>query len=826
MISMMRSIKLTCLGFFVCVLTICPVVLAQQVTLLTANFDAGVDGFVYQNDAFGTSQPGYASGAWVASGGFGGTGGLQVSLGGVDANPISDMSGGWSITLNLPADETGVTLSFHYKVDQSATYGYDGYTRMLVMVDGIQYGRGSKNYVDHIGGDGSSTQGNSNTYLPTTDWQQHSIFLGNLSAGAHTIILGGYNNKKAAADQSSTVTIDDVLVTSGNPVPAVSDPQTIVNRLSRSQFVNDLQGLTSFGDRCRMSSCPGSPANSFFNAQAWVASQLSAMGYTVQYHTSTLNGGVSNLYVTKVGAVNPGQMYIVSAHLDGRGGGAAYDDDGSGSALVLTAAQAFAAADVATDTSVRFIWWDKEESGLYGSGAYVQERQSLQGTPDEPVWLGVIQHDMILYDHGAGTPTASQSPYADLDVEWRAGTAAESQSRTLALTWSFFAGTYATQYPATAYNFSTNTDDTSFQPYVASISVRENRRSLTSGANAEWINPNYHTAADVASSYSDADLDLGFNAVQNTVGMVAELVNAHLIIVNPTATTTTITSSPNPSVFGQSVTFTATVTSSGGVPVGTVTFTEGSTVLASNVAVDGSGHASFSPSALVVGSHTITASFTGNAPWGNSSGSDSASPQVMNKDATTTTVSSSANPSVFSQPVTFTATVTANSPGSGVPTGTVTFKNGSTTLGTLSLDANGHATFTTSSLAVGSPSITAAYNGDSSFNTSTSSALTQTVNNDGTTSSVTSSLNPSNRGQTVTFTATVVANSPGTAVPTGSVTFKDGTKNLSTKTLNSSGQATFSTSSLARGSHSITVVYGGSSSFLTSTSPVLTQNVN
>ena len=188
--------------------------------------------------------------------------------------------------------------------------------------------------------------------------------------------------------------------------------------------------------------------------------------------------------------------------LDGPGGGAAYDDDGSGSALV-TAAQGFAAADVATDTSVRFIWWDKEEAGLLGSNAYVQERQPLQGTPGEPVWLGVIQHDMILYDHGAGTPSASQSPYADLDVEWRAGTAAESQSRTLALTWSFFSGTYATQYPSTAYNFSTNTDDTSFQPYVASISVRENRRSLTSGANAEWINPNYHTVTDVASSYSD-----------------------------------------------------------------------------------------------------------------------------------------------------------------------------------------------------------------------------------------------------------------------------------------------------------------------------------
>jgi Big-like domain-containing protein/peptidase M28-like protein len=727
MASVIHPVRFAILGFFVWVVTICPLVLAQQSTLLTANFDNGADGFIYQSDAFGTNQPVYSSGAWGASAGFGGTGGLQVSLGGVDANLINDMSGGWSITLNLPADETGVTLSFRYKLDQSATYGYDGYTHMLVMVDGVQYGRGSKNYVDHIGGDGSSTEGNSNTYLPTTDWQQHSVFLGNLAAGAHTIVLGGYNNKKAVADQSSMVTIDDVLVTSGNPTPAMTDQQTMVNRLDRSQFVNYLQGLTSFGDRCRMSSCPGSPANSFFNAQAWVASQLTAMGYTVQYHTSTLNGGVSNLYVTKVGVVNPTQMYIVSAHLDGRGGGAAYDDDGSGSALVLTVAQAFAAADVEIDKSVRFIWWDKEESGLYGSGAYVQERQPLQGTADEPTWLGVIQHDMILYDHGAGTPSASQSPYADLDVEWRAGTAAESQSRLLALKWSFLSGTYATQYPATAYNFSTNTDDTSFQPYTASVSVRENRRSLTSGTNAEWINPNYHTTADVASSYSDLDLDLGFNAVQSTTGMVAELVNAHLV-ASSTVTTTTVTSSPNPSVFSQAVTFTATVTSSGGVPVGTVTFTEGSTVLASNVAVDGSGHAAFSTASLAVGSHTITASFTGSGTWRNSSGSDSGSPQVVNKDGTTSSVTSSLNPSNRGQSVTFTATVVASAPGTAVPTGSVTFKDGTKNLGSKTLDASGHATFSTSTLSRGSHSITVVYGGSSNFLGSTSPVFTQTVN--------------------------------------------------------------------------------------------------
>jgi hypothetical protein len=331
-----------------------------------------------------------------------------------------------------------------------------------------------------------------------------------------------------------------------------------------------------------------------------------------------------------------------------------------------------------------------------------------------------------------------------------------------------------------------------------------------------------------AASFSIATLALGSDTITATYasdfnfaassGSTVQVVQSGAI-----ATTTTATSSPNPSVFGQSVTFTSTTTSSNGVPVGTVTFTEGATVWASNVAVDGSGHAAFSTSSLAVGSHTITAAFTGGTGWGNSSGN--APSQVVNKAATTSGVSSSSNPSVFSQPVTFTAIVTATAPGSGVPTGTVTFKNGTATLGTGTLDGSGHATFTTSTLAVGSRSITAVYGGSSSFNGSTSPVLTQTVNKDATTTTVVSSLNPSVHNHAVTFTATVVANAPGTAIPTGTVTFKNGNKTLGSVTLNASGQASFTTSSLTTGTHQITAVYGGSSNFITSTSLVLIQTV-
>jgi hypothetical protein len=148
------------------------------------------------------------------------------------------------------------------------------------------------------------------------------------------------------------------------------------------------------------------------------------------------------------------------------------------------------------------------------------------------------------------------------------------------------------------------------------------------------------------------------------------------------------------------------------------------------------------------------------------------------KTNTTTTVASSLNPSTYQASVTFTATV---SPADA--TGTVTFKNGSTTLGTGTL-SGGVATYSTASLTIGSKSITASYGGDTNYNSSTSATLTQIVNKADTTTALASSLNPSTYKTSITFTATV---SPGTA--TGTVTFKDGTTTLGTGTL-SSGTAT------------------------------------
>src|SRR5207302_324920 len=184
-----------------------------------------------------------------------------------------------------------------------------------------------------------------------------------------------------------------------------------------------------------------------------------------------------------------------------------------------------------------------------------------------------------------------------------------------------------------------------------------------------------------------------------------------------------------------------------------------------------------------------------------------------------TTLISSLNPSSLAQAVTLTATVTSSA--TGTPTGTVTFQDGTTTLGTGTL-SGGTATFTTSGLGTGTHSITGIYGGDANFTGSTSPILTQTIGKAASSTAVASSNNPSIIGTAVTLTASVT--SPVTGTLTGTVTFQDGTSALGTGTL-SGGAATFITSGLTAGTHSITAIYGGDANFAGSTSPVLTQTV-
>lgn len=295
---------------------------------------------------------------------------------------------------------------------------------------------------------------------------------------------------------------------------------------------------------------------------------------------------------------------------------------------------------------------------------------------------------------------------------------------------------------------------------------------------------------------------------------------AATLTVNTAAVTTAITSSKNPTVFGQAVTFLTTVNATTGTPTGNVTFLDGASSLGT-ATLDSTGAASFTTSALGVGTHTVTASYSGDSNF--NANTSSPFTQIVNLDVATVTVTASPNPSVFGQSVIATATVSAAAPGSGTPTGTVTFLDGLTNLGTANL-INGQATFTMSTLTAGLHSIMATYIGDGSF--SQNSATTGlTVNKASTTNSLSSSANPSNFNQPVTFSVTVTAVAPGAGTPTGTITFSDGASSLGTATLDSTGAASFTTSALVTGTHVITASYAGDSNFNASSSS-LSQVVN
>jgi hypothetical protein len=232
------------------------------------------------------------------------------------------------------------------------------------------------------------------------------------------------------------------------------------------------------------------------------------------------------------------------------------------------------------------------------------------------------------------------------------------------------------------------------------------------------------------------------------------------------ATSTVVTSHENPGVVGQTVTLIAMVTVTGAfVPGGPVQFFDGATLLGPSFV--GTGSAIFTISSLTIGAHSITAVYGGDANGNLASTSPALIQTVINQAASSTSPVSSLNPSAPGQSVTLTATVT------GVfPSGTVQFKDGASNLGSAVTLAGGVASFTTSSLTSGSHNITAVYSGDGNNATSASAALTQTVNQAASSTSLVSSLNPSAPGQSVTFTATVSG-----ASPTGTVQFKDGASN-------------------------------------------------
>lgn len=381
----------------------------------------------------------------------------------------------------------------------------------------------------------------------------------------------------ACARTTSTVTV-------GPPPPAASDTATaraLVERLDLERYKATIKGLTQFGDRRQ-----GTDRNRA--AVDWIEAQLKSYGCTnterltydyqppppapaaarapniavgggrlrgIRTRTSvntdslkqpdlklralnsqpTTPGERQEVYCTKIGTTHPEEMYIVGGHMDGHGWGEAANDDGSGTALVMELARVFSNPDVRTDRSIRFILWNNEETGLNGARAYVAQRQALQGKENpagsgkypEPRWLGMIQHDMMLFDHGMPRPGSTMSkeqrPEADVNIEFQSNSKMAAESQRLAWIFANANEKFATDYPAAVGQHMTNTDSTPFMDIVPAISLRENERGTQIGAG--W-DPQWHQPTDLYSTYTDKDFRLGLNAAQTTLGAIAQLAGA------------------------------------------------------------------------------------------------------------------------------------------------------------------------------------------------------------------------------------------------------------------------------------------------------------
>lgn len=369
---------------------------------------------------------------------------------------------------------------------------------------------------------------------------------------------------------------------------SVPDPvRTLVERLDLEKYKATIKGLTQFGDRrqgtdrnraavswiesqLRSYGCPTERLQYEYQPPAPAASTAARRAPAIRIPNQAAGGGrmrgirtrtsvntdslaqpdprlrVLNaqattpgareqVYCTKVGTTRPNEMYIIGGHMDGHGWGEAANDDGSGSAIVMELARIFSSPDVKTERSIRFVLWNNEETGLNGARAYVAQREALQGREQpaasgkypEPKWLGMIQHDMMLFDHGMPRADGSISPdqraEADVNIEFQSSSKFAAESQKLAWILATANEKYATDYPATVGQHMTNTDSAPFQDLVAAISLRENERGAQIGAG--W-DPHWHQPTDVYSTFSDKDFRLGLNAAQTTLSAVAQLAGA------------------------------------------------------------------------------------------------------------------------------------------------------------------------------------------------------------------------------------------------------------------------------------------------------------
>ena len=330
---------------------------------------------------------------------------------------------------------------------------------------------------------------------------------------------------------------------------------------------------------------------------------------------------------------------------------------------------------------------------------------------------------------------------------------------------------------------------------------------ITSGNNSVPKYPS-GTLTGFSASAPTGPWFLRYNAATGLGSVDANVLVSHWTDLLP-ATATTLVSNANPSVGGQNVTLTASV--SGSAPGGTVQFADGGVNLGAAVALSG-GVAALTINSLTTGTHSITAAYSGDA--GNQPSASAALLQTVLVN-TAVSLSASAGSITVGDTVTFTATVS----GLG-PSGTVQFKDSGVNLGTAVSVVGSTATVSVSTLSVGNHSISAAYSGDAVNAAAASSAVTETVLAAIPGVSIVSSATTSVAGQLVTITAAVTG-----FAPTGNVQFTDGGTNLGTPVALSSGTASLSTAALSVGSHSIGANYSGDANNAAASAAPITQQI-
>jgi len=298
--------------------------------------------------------------------------------------------------------------------------------------------------------------------------------------------------------------------------------------------------------------------------------------------------------------------------------------------------------------------------------------------------------------------------------------------------------------------------------------------------------------------------------------------------------TVTLTEVPNGQTdYGQMAAFSvhvAPASGATGTPSGIVDFMDGSVDIA-NRTLDGNGNATFATRTLALGPHTITVDYSGDRKF--AEGTSNSVVETVDVATTTTTVDALPSVSACGEPVYMTAFVAVKLPGRGPLSGTVTFLDGTTTLGTASVGPEGFANLKVAGLAVGSHSITASYGGDlqGDFAPSVSKADIIRVGKGITATDLTISSHPAVLGQSVTFTAQVStrlipsANLKDVTPPSGKVNFLVDGVVVGYDSIDSTGKATFSTSALKLGRHAIVAVYQGDADYIRSTSSLHVERV-